>query len=84
MIFALLLIVTTMLLVSALVSAARQTLAAGQAVDEGAPAPLVHVEAPAGFVAPIVVVISDATGRSFRVTIDEYGQQHPEPMMNLN
>lgn len=36
----------------------------------------------AGFVAPITVTIADATGRNFRVTIDENGVQHPEPVLN--
>jgi hypothetical protein len=84
MIFVLLLIGGMMLLIGALMTKARQAVLERQAADEGTQVPLVNIEAPAGFVAPIVVVISDATGRSFRVTIDEYGQQHPEPMMNLN
>jgi hypothetical protein len=43
--------------------------------------PLVNVQAPEGFLAPIRIVITDANGRRFQVTIDENGHQHPQPVL---
>jgi hypothetical protein len=86
-----LLILVTILIIGGLLSAARQAVLKRQAAEERKPleqaaiqTSLVNVEAPAGFVAPIIVTIADATGRTFRVVIDEQGQQHPEPAPTPN
>jgi hypothetical protein len=87
----LLLIAVPLLGVVALFSRARQGILERQAAEERRPleqaftqVPLINVTAPEGFVAPIAVTITDAAGRTFRVVIDEHGQQHPEPVLNLN
>ena len=89
---ALLLIAVPLLGVATLFFRARQTVLEHQLAQERKPleqaqapaAPLVNVQAPLDFVPPISIVITDSQGHQMRVVVDKDGQQHPEPVLNLN
>jgi hypothetical protein len=92
MFWPLLLVAVPVLFVAALMSKARQSLLERQLAQERKPleqapvpaAPMVNVQVPLDFVPPITILVTDSRGHQLRVVVDERGQQHPEPVLNLN